>query len=154
MRKKSQQEIVGFVLIVALVVVGIMVFMIISLKKPAETKDSAYAENLLNVLMKQTTDCAIVYEPDYDNIGDLIKSCYLNYKCKNLDKMACDYLNETLTETLDNLMKSESTIAGYSFDIYYENQSFFHVLKGSCRGNILGAMTKQKELSMQIKLCS
>jgi len=75
-RKVGQQEIVGFVLIVVLVVVGLMVFLIISLRDSPVDDDSVVVVNILDAVMKHTTECAVVYEPDYDNFEDLFKSCY------------------------------------------------------------------------------
>ena len=57
MKIKGQQEIVGFVLIVVLVVVGLMVFLIISLKDSPVDDDSVVVVNILDAVMKHTTDC-------------------------------------------------------------------------------------------------
>ena len=66
-RKKGQQEIVGFVLIVVLVVVGMMVFLIISTRTSDDEVKSVEVGNMLDAIMKHTSECAVVYEPDYDN---------------------------------------------------------------------------------------
>ena len=76
-KKKGQQELVGFVLIVALVVVGLMVFLVISLRDKGESDDSLGVGNMLDAVMKHTTECAIVSEPNYDNFEDLFRSCHL-----------------------------------------------------------------------------
>ena len=52
MNKRGQQEIVGFVLIVVLVVVGLMVFLIMSLRDSPEAVESLEVENMLDALMK------------------------------------------------------------------------------------------------------
>ena len=139
-KKRSQQEIVGFVLIVGLVMVALMVFIVISLRKPAKMKESVEVENLLSAVMKHTTECAIVYEPDYDSIQDLIKSCYDNEKCSNLNKMACDYMNETFVNIMDALMQTESQVSAYQLDINYEDsegieaRNMLTLYKGNCSG--------------------
>ena len=74
---RSQQEMVGFVLIVVIVIVALMVFLVISVRKPSEIKESAEVENLLDVLMDHTTECAVISEPDYDSVKDLVKSHFI-----------------------------------------------------------------------------
>ena len=82
--KAGQQEIVGFVLIVVLVMVGLMIFLIISVRDSGETGSSEGVSNMLDVLFKTTSDCAIVYEPDFDDFEDLFKSCYKKKSFINL----------------------------------------------------------------------
>ena len=143
---KAQQEMVGFVLIVVLVMVALMVFLVISLRKPVKANESAEIENLLSVLLKYTTECAIVYEPDYDNVKDLIKSCYENKKCKNLDKMACDYLNESLGDVMEELMATEAGVGAYNLNIFHDESGGMLVLsEGNCSGAVYGA---QKMISV------
>jgi len=98
--KKAQNEIVGFVLIVVLVVVIGVIFLGISLRKahPVSVKD-AELSSFLESGMRYTSECAVSYEPDYDNMQDLIKSCYNNRNCRN-NLSACDVLNLTYTEML------------------------------------------------------
>ena len=100
--KKAHQEMVGFVLIVVLVVVGLLIFLTISVRnKDSVETESKIAGNLLDALMKHTTNCAIVFEPKYDTFEDLFKSCYQGKKCSNLqERNACDVLNESLENVL------------------------------------------------------
>jgi len=119
MKKKAQQEMVGFVLIVVIVIVAMMVLLIISLRKPTQVNENVEADNLLSALMKYTTACAINYEPDYDSVRDLIKSCQTNKKCNNLDVMACDYMNETLREVMHSVWEGESAIKAYQLSLLH-----------------------------------
>ncbi|MBT7484311.1 hypothetical protein HN680_06060 [Candidatus Peregrinibacteria bacterium] len=114
--KCGQQEIVGFVLIVVLVMVGMMVFLVISLGNNGEPLDSVEVSTNLDVLMRTTTECAITYEPDYDDFEDLFKSCYKEKSCSNLDRDACDYLNESLWDVMNGMMVSEAGIKDWSVD--------------------------------------
>ncbi|MAH43481.1 hypothetical protein CL614_07250 [archaeon] len=118
---KGQQEIVGFVLIVVLVVIALMVFLVISVRKGPDEKESVEVENMLGVVLDYTTDCALVFEPEYDTMEDLIKSCYRNKRCENLGEMACDYLEETLQDMMEDLMKTESVINAYEFDVFHRD---------------------------------
>jgi len=136
---------VGFVLIVVLVVVAMMVFLVISSRQPTDARQSIQAENLISVLMSSTTECAISYEPEYDNVRELIKSCYENKKCSNLDRMACDYLDEYLKKVLGDVMATESAISAYEIEIYFVDEeetslsTLFEDAGGSCESSVFGA---------------
>ena len=119
---KAQQEMVGFVLIVVLVVVVAMIFLVISTKKPVAEKESTELYNLISALMDQTTECAD-YEPNYYDMRKLIRSCYQNKRCNNLDKTACEYLNQSLTNIIGDVLKTESQASYYNFNIFYTESS-------------------------------
>ena len=69
-KKRAQQEIVGFVLIVVIVMIGLMVFLVISIRTENEVTNSAEVDNILSSIMRHTTNCAISYEPDYGTFED------------------------------------------------------------------------------------
>ena len=157
--KIGQQEIVGFVLIVVLVVVGLMVYLVISLKDSPVAEDSVVVGNILDVVMKYTTDCAIVYEPDYDNFEDLFKSCYLGNRCKNLEKSACDYLNERLSSVLGDLVASDASVGFYELDFFVdEGEGLLKIFDGNCSGSVSAAQRKiisgSESLVIRMKICS
>jgi len=159
--KSAQQEMVGFILIVVLVVVALMVFLVISVRQTGDEKQSVEVENMLNVLMDYTTDCAIVFEPDYDTIEDLVKSCYNNNRCTNLDKTSCDYLGETLQDLMEDLMKTESVVNAYQIDVLYRDEELEEELlkieKGNCSGEVEGASILQDvdagDLVTRLRIC-
>ena len=158
-RRKGQQEIVGFVLIVVLVVVGLMVFLVISLRDSPVDEDSVVVGNVLDAVMKHTTECAIVYEPDYDNFEDLFKSCYSGDNCKNLGMSACDYLNESLRDVLGDLMASDASVSFYELDFFvYEGEGLLRISEGNCTGSISAAQRKiisgSDSLVIRMKVCS
>lgn len=111
--KKAQQEMIGFILIVVLVVVGMMIFLVISLKNQGgEDSGSLEASNLLDALLRYTTDCAIVFEPQYDTFEDLFKSAYHGDTCSNKGVSAESYLVDHLEEVLSSLLEGEATAGG------------------------------------------
>ena len=113
--RKGQQEIVGFVLIVVLVMVALMVFLIISVRDSGDdVAGSVGVSNMLDVVMKATSDCAIVYEPDYDSFEDLFKSCFKEDSCNNLGVSACDYLNESFMDVVSSIVRSDASVNGWS----------------------------------------
>ena len=163
MEKKAQQEMVGFVLIVVLVVIGMMVFLILSIRdKPSEV-NNVEVDNLLNSVMKYTTECATSFEPDYDNFEDLFKSCYKNDQCDNLKKGACDYLEESLGNVMQDLLKSEADVEYYSFEFFVRedegNEGILKIDGGNCSSkNILGSqkslISGGTSLVVRMELCN
>ena len=141
--KAGQNEMVGFVLIVVLVIIGLMVFLIVSLRSQDEVQESVAVTNMLNSIMAATTDCAIPAEPYYYDFEELLKGCYENEKCSNLDKMACDYLNESLKEVVDSLLLSEATVSAYQIDLLTKDESgeqgILRVIEGNCTGTVSSA---------------
>ena len=159
--KNAQQEIVGFVLIVVLVVIGLMVFLIISIRDSPEQEKSIEVGNMLDSIMKQTTGCAIVYEPDYDDFEDLFKSCYQGDKCSNLDVDACDYLNDSLSEVLGGMFATEATISAYQIDFFVKDgeaqDGLLRIFEGNCTGSVSSAQrsisASPDSLVVQMKVC-
>ena len=160
--KKGQQEIVGFVLIVVLVVVGLMVFLIISLRDAPENEGSLEVENMLDALMRHTTECAIVYEPDYDDFEALFKSCHEGDRCSNLGKDACDYLNESLADVVGAMVASEATVGFYQVDFLVKDdvveEGLLRISGGvNCTGSLNGAqrsvVSGSDSLVIRLKVC-
>jgi hypothetical protein len=161
MKNKGQQEMIGFVLIVVLVVVGLMVFLVISLRDSGEVPENIEIENLLNVLMKSTTECAIVYEPNYDSFEDLFKNCYGNKVCKNLGVSACEYLNGSLATVLSDTFASDAAVNYYSLEVSSKDDvGMARILKvdgGNCTGSFSGAQRRidagAEDLIIQMNVC-
>jgi len=98
--KKAQHEIVGFVLIMVLVAVVGLIFLSLSIGRgEVRERTSAEISNFIQSSMYYTTDCAIVLEPQYENLQDLIRECVKNSgkKCLN-EKTVCESLNDTIKE--------------------------------------------------------
>ena len=161
-RKKGQQEIVGFVLIVVLVVVGLMVFLIMSLRDSPEAANSLEVENMLDSLMKHTTNCAVVYVPAYDDFEALFKSCHQSDPCSNLNKSACEYLNDSLRSVVEAIMTSESTVSAYQVDFLVKDEDgeegLLRILEGNCTGTMSAAqrslVSGSESLIIRMKTCS
>ena len=159
-QKKAQQEIVGFVLIVVLVVIGLMVFLIISLRDSPEASESLAVENMLDAVMKHTTECAVVYEPDYDDFEALFKSCHQSDPCANLDKSACEYLNESLRSVVGAIMASEASVSAYEVEFFVKDEAggLLRIFEGNCTGSVSAAqrsvVSGSESLIIRMKTCS
>jgi hypothetical protein len=140
LKDRGQQEIVGFVLIVVVVMVALMVFLIISVRDSGEDVDSVGVANMLDVLIKTTSDCAVVAEPKYDSFEDLFKSCYDDESCSNLERSACEYLNESLGVVVSSMVKSEAMIGAWEVDFSVrDGKGILKWDEGNCTGSFSGA---------------
>ena len=157
--KKGQQEMVGFILIVVLVVVGLMVFLVISLRNSPEDEKSLKVANILDAIMKYTTECAIVYEPDYDDFEDLFKSSHQEDSCSNSGILAYNYLNESLRDVLGAMMESEASVNYYQLDFFVKGEDDYLLTfnEGNCTGSVSAAqrniVSGNDDLIIRIKVC-
>ncbi len=162
MRNKGQQEIVGFVLIVVLVVIASMIFLVISIKNhSSDNKDSAKVSNMLDALMSTTTNCAIVYEPNYDNFEELFKSCFKKEGCVNLNESACNYLNKTFFGAVSAMARSDASVKGWEGAFFLQDGKGMEKWGSSvdnCTGSTEGAqrtiMSGSTNLIVRIKICN
>ena len=158
---KGQQEMVGFVLIVVLVVVGLMVFLTISLKSGPKNEADVEAENMLAAVVGATSDCVFSLKPE--DYGDVFKACKDGRSCKTPSKPACKYLNESLPKVFDSLVETDAKISGYVFDAAVERPSSRQSLgiskieKGKCFGKSRSAVnviiTGSDKIILRLKLC-
>lgn len=156
--KSGQQEIVGFVLIVVLVMVALMVFLIISVRDSGDEGTSVGVSNMLDVIMRATTDCAIVYVPDYDTFDDLFKSCYKGDSCSNLGRLACDYLEEKVDDVVSSMIRSDSSVEGWSLDFFVrDGEGILKWGEGNCSVGIRGAqksiLSGGTSLVVRMRIC-
>jgi len=138
--KRGQQEMVGFILIVVLVIFALMVFLIISANKPLVSVDSPATKSLMSSILAYTTDC-VFSEPYKTNVMELMIGCYEeDKKCVNINKGACEYLNETLSNVMGSLIDSDPTIVAYTIETYWQSSSeekpeaFYRLNSGLCAG--------------------
>ena len=118
--RKAQHEIVGFILIVVIVTIIGLFLLVFYLRQEPVKHESIDVQNFLQSSMHYTTSCAISFDPQYDDLQDLIKSCYKNQRCLN-EKTACEVLEETLSVLVKESWKvdPEKPVNSYSLIIYY-----------------------------------
>lgn len=122
-KRKGQQEIVGFVLIVMIVVIIGVVFLGISLRKSTSgvIQDDVELMNFLSSSMEFTTDC-VLREPFYASLKDVADGCYNNRACTD-GRTACDVLNSTYKGMLGELWPADvdRPIKYVSIAAYYQS---------------------------------
>lgn len=169
MRKRGQEEIVGFVLIIVLVMVVIMVFLGISLRKGGDSqRESQEVYQFLESSMEQTTECALSEGRSLLKLDELISECYSsNNECVNEEK-TCNVLNETFTNILEASWKygEDFQIKGYELGIVYshnnsnqagQREEILEIMGGSCEGSVFGNSYWTPEfpgsITTTLKLC-
>ena len=131
MKKRAQEEIVGFALILIIVAVILLVFLGISLNKPKTTNTNSYeVESFMQSCLQYTTDCEIDYE--YADIQRLIFACNNNQKCMD-NRDSCDVLKKDLKEiTEESWPVGENSVSkGYELNISAENTEILNLKKGN-----------------------
>ena len=141
--KKAQEEIVGFVAIVLLVVIIGVIFLGIILRNDSPViKESKDVRRLLDSMMEYTSDCAMGYVPNYKSLADLIQICYeeSSSECKSGEAI-CFSLNKNLLAILDGTVKAgpENKNKGFVFKTIFavnisagNGTEIIKVIKGNC----------------------
>ncbi|MBI2451821.1 hypothetical protein HYV50_01945 [Candidatus Pacearchaeota archaeon] len=104
-RKKAQEEIVGFVLIMVLVAVIFLVFLTIAFRNnsEAEKTQSSEVSQFLDAIMEFTTSCSSD-NYNFKQLEEIFNECKKGELCMP-GKEACDYLNETLKVLIEESWK-------------------------------------------------
>ncbi len=121
MKKKGQEEIVGFIMIIVLVSVILTIFLGISLRQKTPIRaESIEVYQFLASMSEYTSSCAIRFVPDYSSVSELFENCLDGNRCID-GKDSCDVLNNTLTGTFQKawLAGNKAEIKGYRFKANY-----------------------------------
>ena len=114
MKKRAQEEMVGFALIMIIVAVIIIVFIALTLTKPKTEEIESYeVESFLQALLQHTTDCEDNLE--YLSIQKLIFKCNIRGRCLD-ERDSCVVLNETLEEVITSAWRIRDG-GGYLLEI-------------------------------------
>lgn len=122
--RKSQTEIIGLVIIVLLILVGFMLYVRFSLLAPKEDTKNEFtkaelATNMVNVMMKTTTDCRDA------TVQDLLKDCAtegrISCVSSSVSVKSCDYSQNIIKTMADSTLEKWSR--GYTITFYRADQS-------------------------------
>ena len=148
MRKRGQEEIMGFVMIVVVMAIVFLIFLGIFIRRPADPslQESKDISRFLESMMQYTSRCAISYEPDYSDIGDLMAECYDNPTkgCLNGESV-CDVLNSEIKAIIDKSWQvgEDRPVRGYILNSTYTSGSrvkeVLSLSEGDCSGSMQGA---------------
>lgn len=137
-RKKAQEEMIGFALIIVIVAVILLIFLGFSLKEPEKKAIENFEVNsFIQSTLHYTSDCRDNLE--FITIQKLIFDCSSKETCLD-ERNSCEVLNNTLKEIVENSWKTEnSPVRGYSLEINRENQTIISLAKGDTTRNSKGS---------------
>ncbi len=161
--KKSQNEIVGFVMIVVIVVIIGLFLLAFYLRREPARAESKNVGNFLKASLLYTTSCKVDIEPL--DIKELAKRCYEKRPCGEND--SCVLLNETFSELLEQAWRIDSNrpVNYYDLSVYYREETGEEVKNEEMlvlrHGNCTGAKTGAKEffrhnmgdIFLELELC-
>ena len=128
-KKKSQEEMIGFVLIIVIVAVIALVFLAISLRRTSQDIESSEIKDFLEAALMFTSSCQITPE-NFLEFNDLVGACYNKEKCLD-EKDSCEVLNDTAIGLLESGFNIEK-YKGYTLKIYDgKNETLLYVSKGN-----------------------
>lgn len=142
MIKKTQEEMVGFVLIIIIVSIILVVFLWFFLNNREQGNMSSYeAESFLNSLVQITTDCEH-YSLGRLSIEDLIFSCNSGLECVD-GTDSCEVLNSTIKNILSRSWKigPNLPVKGYILNITLGDELIV-LSEGNKSSSYLGAQNK------------
>ncbi|OIO81813.1 hypothetical protein AUJ84_00245 [Candidatus Pacearchaeota archaeon CG1_02_32_132] len=142
--KRGQEEIVGFVMIMLVMVIVLLIFLGLSFRnKDTGTRDSKEIYQFLESMGEYTTGCQI-RNSEYADLGELFERCWSNDNCLN-DEDSCVVLNKTLKDIFENSWNvgPEAIIKGYEFTSLYKSgdneEKIVSLSFGICEKSIIGA---------------
>jgi len=119
LKKRAQEEMIGFVLIVLLVMIIFVVFLFISGSKNEESYESSEISSFLESLKIYTASCGDSSETDFYSITELIAECRDNQKCYSGEN-SCEVLDSEIGGILNQSWEMGiNNLKGYSLEIIY-----------------------------------
>ncbi len=135
--KRSQEEMVGFALIIIIVAVVLLIFLSFSLRNGKNENVEDYeVTSFIQSFLHYTTDCADGYEPRYRTIQQLIIDCNRKETCLD-GRETCDVLNSTLREIVEESWKVEGDrpTKSYSMKINSKEVRILELSEGNATNN-------------------
>jgi hypothetical protein len=126
--KRSQEEMVGFALIIIIVAIVLLVFLAFTINKPKkENLESFEVKNFLDAFLTYTSDCRNYRNSEFSSIGDLISDCSKALKCYD-DRETCEVLESNLNQ-ITKASWDMTRYNGYELKIVKRNQTIILVIK-------------------------
>lgn len=102
--KKSQQEIIGFVFVILLVVIIGILFLVLTLRQPSQTveRENFKVNNLLNGILYYTTNC------EQKNVQELIIACSKGEIMSNCgEEESCEIVRGNISNILEHSLQGD-----------------------------------------------
>jgi len=150
--KKAQEEVMGFVIIVLVVMIIGLIFFAFSLRKPTSQIEPKQAEldDFLNAMLAYTTECKL--GATNLSIRDLVKECNNNpsTSCTNREDV-CSQLDSALNDMFKKLQGQgvqlqEGYVNGYVLNISNSKQ-LVYIEQGNLTGDYFASSVPVPTLS-------
>lgn len=143
MKKRAQEQIVGFALIIIIVAVILLVFLGFSLRNSQKENVESYeVKSFVQAFLQYTTDCRDSNDLEWLSIKKLIFDCNRGEECLD-SRDTCEVLNSTLTKIIEESWKIEGDrpVKGYELDITLnEVDVILSLEKGNITNNYKSSM--------------
>jgi hypothetical protein len=140
MRKKAQEEMIGFVLIVVIIAILLLIYIGFSIRAPQKQDVESYeVESFIQASLQYTTDCK--HNFGYLSVDKLIFDCLDGEICLD-GRQTCEVLEEILEEINEKSWKIEDRpLEGSELKIIYEDQELIPgIIRGNKTNNYKGAV--------------
>lgn len=166
-KKRAQEEMVGFVLIVVIVAIISLVFLGIAFRQPSKVggRESKDLSSFLGSTMQFTTDCSLNYAPS--SVSDLIRKCSENKESLCGSGASSENVCSAAKMVVEGILGAswkvgpESPYKGYKFESFYNStgkEVLISISKGNCSSNFVTSEHIQSGYSGTIvssfKLCT
>jgi len=138
-KKRAQEEMVGFALIMIIVAVVLLVLLSISLRSPQQEEVESYeVDSFIQSFLQYTSDCRDNLE--YLDIQELIFDCNDERMCTD-ERDTCEVLDSTIKEILGESWKvgAERPVIGYELKILSESKEILSLSEGNQTQNYKGS---------------
>lgn len=139
-RRKGQEEMVGFALIIVLVAVILLVLLSLSLRKPQQEEVESYeVDSFIQAFLQYTSDCRDDFE--YLDVQELIFDCNDGRMCVD-GRDTCEVLNSTLRGIVEESWNvgADRPVVGYELKILSESTEILLLSEGNKTRSYKGSM--------------
>ena len=128
-KKRGQEEMVGFGLIVGIVAVILLFVLVFYLRSDSEEIESYEINSFIDSFLQYTTDCE--FRGENLEIKDLILECEGDWICAD-GRGACSVLNYTLKEVIESSWRvgNATPIKKYELNIKINDEDLIFLEKG------------------------
>lgn len=130
LNRKAQEELVGFGIIVAIVMIILMIFMVFYFNRPRDNfYNSQEVSSFLEALLQTKTNCEDLFE--FKSVQDVIIMCERNERCLQGED-ACEIMEEYILEIIKRGFRVEQGyVKGYLLKIYGREGILFEDVFGN-----------------------